>query len=53
MNRIEKSQETYTKLFGDAVSAASATDPDLQDILSHLSLVKCSIKAIWMISNGS
>ncbi|MNX54174.1 Carboxymuconolactone decarboxylase family protein [compost metagenome] len=35
MNRIEKSQETYKKLFGDGVSAAQATDPDFQDILSR------------------
>jgi len=35
MNRIEKSQETYKKLFGDGVPAAYATDPDFQDILSR------------------
>lgn len=35
MNRIEKSQETYKKLFGDGVPASSITDPELQDILSH------------------
>jgi len=35
MNRIEKSKETYTQLFGDGVPAAYATDPDFQDILSR------------------
>ncbi|NIK69951.1 carboxymuconolactone decarboxylase family protein [Paenibacillus sp. BK720] len=35
MNRVEKSQDTYRKLFGDAIPAAYATDPDLQDILSR------------------
>ncbi|MNW43639.1 Carboxymuconolactone decarboxylase family protein [compost metagenome] len=35
MNRIEKNQETYKKLFGDGVPAAYATDPDFQDILSR------------------
>ncbi|WP_235847636.1 carboxymuconolactone decarboxylase family protein [Paenibacillus tuaregi] len=35
MDRIEKSQVTYNKLFGDGVSAAYATDPDFQDILSR------------------
>ncbi|QWU18012.1 4-carboxymuconolactone decarboxylase [Paenibacillus sophorae] len=35
MNRIEKSQETFKKLFGNGVSAAYATDPDFQDILSR------------------
>ncbi|MGN7165388.1 carboxymuconolactone decarboxylase family protein [Paenibacillus cellulositrophicus] len=35
MDRIEKSQVTYKKLFGDGVPAAYATDPDFQDILSR------------------
>lgn len=35
MNRIEKSQETYKRLFGEGVPAAYATDPELQDILSR------------------
>ncbi|MEK3947187.1 carboxymuconolactone decarboxylase family protein [Paenibacillus sp. FSL H7-0703] len=35
MNRIEKNQVTYKKLFGDGVPAAYATDPDFQDILSR------------------
>ncbi|GIO28956.1 MULTISPECIES: carboxymuconolactone decarboxylase family protein [Paenibacillus] len=35
MDRIEKSQVTYNKLFGDGVPAAYATDPDFQDILSR------------------
>lgn len=35
MNRIEKSQVTYKKLFGDGVPAAYTTDPDYQDILSR------------------
>ncbi|WP_336078397.1 carboxymuconolactone decarboxylase family protein [Paenibacillus sp. 203] len=35
MNRIEKNQVTYKKLFGDGVPAAYATNPDFQDILSR------------------
>lgn len=35
MNRVEQSKEKYKQLFGDGVPAASATDPDFQDILSH------------------
>lgn len=35
MNRIDKSQETYKKLFGDGVPAAYATHPEFQDILSR------------------
>ncbi|KWX80895.1 4-carboxymuconolactone decarboxylase [Paenibacillus riograndensis] len=35
MNRIEKSKETYKRLFGDGVPTAYATDPDLQEILSR------------------
>lgn len=35
MNRIEQSTEKYKQLFGDGVPAASVTDPDFQDILSH------------------
>lgn len=35
MNRIEKSEEKFKQLFGEGVPAARATDPDLQDILSH------------------
>src|SRR5258708_3405529 len=35
MNRVEKSKEKYKQLFGDTAPAFYATDPDLQDILSH------------------
>lgn len=35
MNRIEKSREKYKELFGAGVPAASAADPDFQDILSR------------------
>ncbi|OWA37516.1 4-carboxymuconolactone decarboxylase [Saccharibacillus sp. O16] len=35
MNRIEKSEITYKKLFCDEIPAAYATDPDFQDILSR------------------
>ncbi|WP_342045774.1 carboxymuconolactone decarboxylase family protein [Bacillus sp. OTU530] len=35
MDRVEKSKEKYKQLFGDGVSAAYATDPDFQDILSR------------------
>lgn len=35
MDRSEKSQVTYKKLFGDGVPAAYATDPDFQDMLSR------------------
>ena len=35
MDRIEKSKEKYKQLFGNGVSAAYATDPDFQDILSR------------------
>jgi 4-carboxymuconolactone decarboxylase len=35
MNRVEKSKEKYKQLFGDTAPATYATDPDLQDILSH------------------
>ncbi|MBB6637068.1 carboxymuconolactone decarboxylase family protein [Cohnella thailandensis] len=35
MNRIEKSEETYKRLFGDGVPAAYATDPAFQDILGR------------------
>lgn len=35
MNRMDQSQATYKRLFGDGVPAAYATDPDLQDILSR------------------
>src|SRR3954462_1132964 len=35
MDRIEKSGQKFKQLFGDGVSGAHATDPDLQDILSH------------------
>ncbi|MED1203907.1 carboxymuconolactone decarboxylase family protein [Heyndrickxia acidicola] len=35
MERVEKSKEKYKQLFGNGVPAASATDPDFQDILSR------------------
>lgn len=35
MDRVEKSKEKFKQLFGDGVTAAHATDPDFQDILSH------------------
>jgi 4-carboxymuconolactone decarboxylase len=35
MDRIEKSKEKFKQLFGEGVTAANATDPDFQDILSH------------------
>lgn len=35
MDRIERSKEKFKQLFGEVVPAASTTDPDLQDILSH------------------
>ncbi len=35
MSRIDVSQETVKKLFGDGIPAAYATDPDFQDILSR------------------
>jgi len=35
MERVEKSKEKYKQLFGNGVSAAYATDPDFQDILSR------------------
>ncbi|TWE04817.1 4-carboxymuconolactone decarboxylase [Peribacillus frigoritolerans] len=35
MDRIEKSQEKFKQLFGEGITAAHATDPDFQDILSH------------------
>ncbi|MFB9759186.1 carboxymuconolactone decarboxylase family protein [Ectobacillus funiculus] len=35
MDRIEKSKEKFNQLFGKGVTAAHATDPDFQDILSH------------------
>jgi 4-carboxymuconolactone decarboxylase len=35
MDRVEKSQEKFKQQFGEGVTAAHATDPDFQDILSH------------------
>jgi 4-carboxymuconolactone decarboxylase len=35
MDRVEKSKEKFNQLFGAGVTAAHATDPDFQDILSH------------------
>jgi 4-carboxymuconolactone decarboxylase len=35
MDRIEKSKEKFKQLFGEGVTAAYATDPDFQEILSH------------------
>jgi len=35
MEHVEKSKEKYKQLFGNGVSAAYATDPDFQDILSR------------------
>ncbi|MEB2628308.1 carboxymuconolactone decarboxylase family protein [Peribacillus frigoritolerans] len=35
MDRVEKSQEKFKQLFGEGITAAQATDPDFQDILSH------------------
>jgi 4-carboxymuconolactone decarboxylase len=35
MVRVEKSKEKFNQLFGEGVTAAHATDPDFQDILSH------------------
>ncbi len=35
MDRLEKSKEKFKQLFGEEVTAAQATDPDFQDILSH------------------
>src|SRR4051812_46869567 len=35
MDRVEKSKEKFNQLFGVGVTAAHATDPDFQDILSH------------------
>ena len=35
MDRVEKSKEKFNQLFGAGVTAAHATDPDFQDILSR------------------
>ena len=35
MNRIEKSTEKHTQLFGEGTGGERANDPDFQDILSH------------------
>jgi 4-carboxymuconolactone decarboxylase len=35
MDRVERSKEKFNQLFGAGVTAAHATDPDFQDILSH------------------
>src|SRR5947209_1997177 len=35
MDRVEKSKEKFKQLFGEGVTAAHATDPDFQDILSR------------------
>ena len=35
MNRIEKSKEKYTQLFGEGIGGLHTTDPDFQEILSH------------------
>src|SRR3954451_1560756 len=35
MDRVERSKEKFKQLFGEGETAAHATDPDLQDILSH------------------
>ncbi|MDR6121272.1 4-carboxymuconolactone decarboxylase [Bacillus sp. SLBN-46] len=35
MDRIEKSKAKFKQLFGEVETAAQATDPDFQDILSH------------------
>ncbi|MFJ5625071.1 hypothetical protein ACIQD3_20670 [Peribacillus loiseleuriae] len=36
MDRVEKSKEKFKQLFGDGVPVTYSTDPDFQDILSHL-----------------
>ena len=35
MNRIEKSKEKHTQLFGEGTGGVRATDTDFQDIMSH------------------
>src|SRR3954467_3911386 len=35
MDRVERSKEKFNQLFGAAVTAAHATDPDFQDILNR------------------
>ena len=35
MNRIEKSTEKHTQLFGEGTGGVRATDPGFQDIMSH------------------
>ncbi|WP_026693875.1 carboxymuconolactone decarboxylase family protein [Peribacillus kribbensis] len=35
MNRVERSKDKFNQLFGEGVTAAHATDPDFQNILSH------------------
>ena len=35
MNRIEKSKEKHTQLFGEGTGGVRATDPGFQDIMSH------------------
>jgi 4-carboxymuconolactone decarboxylase len=35
MDRVERSKEKFNQLFGEGITAAQATDPDFQDILSH------------------
>lgn len=35
MNRIEKSKEKHTQLFGEGTGGVRATDPDFQNIMSH------------------
>ena len=35
MNRIEKSTEKHTQLFGEGTGGVRVTDPDFQDVLSR------------------
>ncbi|MEO7047125.1 MAG: carboxymuconolactone decarboxylase family protein, partial [Ferruginibacter sp.] len=35
MDRIEKSKEKHTQLFGEGTGGVRATDPGFQDIMSH------------------
>ena len=53
MDRIEKSKEKFNQLFGEGVTAAHATDPDFQDILSHFIFGEVFFKVIWMTNSVS
>jgi 4-carboxymuconolactone decarboxylase len=53
MDRVERSKEKFNQLFGAGVTAAHATDPDFQDILSHFIFGEVFIRVIWMINSVS